>query len=76
MGMSAAVMGGRFIYLFGGYEAGPLNTIEQYDITERQTWTVITCRLKWAFWDLSSILIAKNKILVFGGKNRTGEGTS
>jgi len=33
--MSASILNSRFIYLFGGYGDSHLDTIEQYDITER-----------------------------------------
>ena len=47
-----------------------LNTIEQYDITDRQTWVIINLKLKKSLYELASITISPTEILLFGGSNR------
>ena len=69
--MSASILNNRFIYLFGGIGNDDfLDTIEQYDITERKTWEVLTCKLQKGFIRLSSVPISASEILVFNGWNR------
>ena len=66
--MSASILDNRFIYLFGGEQHGsPLDTIEQYDISERQTWVVLYSKLYKSLGELSSITISPTEILLFGG---------
>jgi len=70
--MSALILNNKFIYLFGGvgnrYES--LDTIEQYDITERKTWEVLTCKLQEGLDSLRSVPISASEILVFGGEDK------
>jgi len=65
--MSASILNNRFIYLFGGFGNGPLDTIEQYDITERKTWQVLTCKLQKGLARPGSVPISATEILIFGG---------
>jgi len=54
--------------LFGGYNNGKaLDTILQYDITDRQTWVVLDCKLNKAIYYHGSITISPTEILIFGG---------
>ena len=45
--MTASILNNRFIYLFGGSIGNNqvLDTIEQYDIMDRQTWEIVDIKL-------------------------------
>ena len=60
--------------MFGGVDNKYkiLDTIEQYDITDRQTWVIINLKLKKSLDNLASITISPTEILVFGGKDDNG----
>jgi len=69
--MSASILNNRFIYLFGGVNyPNSLDTIEQYDITERKTWQVLTCKLQKGLYRLGSAPISATEILIFGGRDK------
>lgn len=64
---SASILNDQFIYLFGGINSmgNTVDTIEKYDIKERQYWVIID--LKLCIHGLNSITISPTEILLFDG---------
>ena len=62
--MSASILQNRFIYVFGGMG---IDTIEEYDITQRQTWIVLDIKLPKELSRIGCISISPTEILLFGG---------
>jgi len=69
---SAAVLDGKFIYLFGGrgIDNSVFDTIEKYDIVEdKQSWVIINLQLRRGLYRLASIAISPTEIFLFGGED-------
>lgn len=76
--LSCCSINDEFIYAFGGFfgstEQEINDTIEVYDV-EKNTWVVLTVRMKNPLWACSALAVSANEIIVIGGKNtnRNGE---
>jgi N-acetylneuraminic acid mutarotase len=76
--LSACAVNDEFIYAFGGFfgstEQEINDSIEVYEV-EKNTWSVLTVRMKNALWACSALAISPNEIILIGGKNtnRNGE---
>lgn len=76
--LSACTINDEFIYAFGGFfgstEQEINDTIEVYDV-DKNTWTVLTVRMKNPLWACSALAVSPTEIILIGGKNtnRNGE---
>lgn len=76
--LSACTINDEFIYAFGGFfgstEQEINDTIEVYDV-DKNTWVVLTVRMKNPLWACSALAVSPTEIILIGGKNtnRNGE---
>ena len=76
--LSACAINDEFIYAFGGFfgstEQEINDSIEVFEV-EKNTWSVLTVRMKNPLWACSALSISPNDIIIIGGKNtnRNGE---
>ena len=76
--LSACTVNDEFVYAFGGFfgstEQEINDSIEVYDI-DKNTWTILTVRMKSPLWACSALAVSPCEIILIGGKNtnRNGE---
>lgn len=75
---SLCVMGGRFLYCFGGFSKADssgaflLSTIEMLDLqAPNGKWVTLPIKLPHQVCDMGSIPVSKNQVLLFGGWMKT-----
>ena len=75
----AAVVCNGAVYVMGGYNQGPLDSIERIDVndvlqsssissnTHATNWTTLTCRLSTERWGCCAVVVHNRYIVVMGG---------